>query len=183
MNRKALMWSLCALLYLMQIPFAVAVIIVAVDPNFSDTIFRAITIASIAVCVAAIALCVLNIVAAVRGFRHGADCPCATTVKVKLALIPFFIIWGLFWLGTFNPLLIWAAPVVWVISLFTTYLFMLGGGVQNIAYFARRFSAERKLKYLVYAVLHFIYIADVIAAVLACFDMKNQLISMPAEEI
>lgn len=75
-----------------QIPFAVAVIIVAVDPNFSDTIFRAITIASIAVCVAAIALCVLNIVAAVRDFRHGADCPCVTTVKVKLALIPFFII-------------------------------------------------------------------------------------------
>lgn len=62
-------------------------------------------------------------------------------------------------------------------------MFMLGNGVQNIAYLARRFFTEKKLRYAVYAVLHFIYIADVIAAVLACFDMKNQLISMPAEEI
>ena len=91
--------------------------------------------------------------------------------------------WLILWLGTFNLLLIWFAPPVWLISLSSTYIFMLGGGAWNIVYLIRLFMREKKWRYLLYAVLHFIYIADVIAAVLAYFDRKNKLAVLPAEEI
>lgn len=180
MNRKALLWAICALLYAMQLPFAVAIIIVAVNPDFSAEIVRGIAIASASLCVLIVALCILNITTAVKDYLKGQKyCPYATTAKVKLALIPFFIInfviWAFFWLGTLNMFLIWAAPAVWIISLFTTYVFMLGGGVQNISYLIRRFRDEGNIKYLVFAVLHFIYIADVIAAVLAYLDGRTSL--------
>ena len=180
MNRKALLWAICALLYVMQIPFAVVLIIVAVNPDFSDAVFRGIAIASASACVLVVALCILNIATAVKDYSRGHKyCPYAATMKAKLALIPFFIInfviWALFWAGTFNMFLIWAAPVVWVISLFTTYVFMIGGGVQNISYLIRCFKDERNIKYLVFAVLHFIYIDDVIAAVLAYLDGRTSL--------
>lgn len=180
MNRKALLWAICALLYAMQLPFAVAIIIVAVNPDFSAEIVRGIAIASASLCVLVVALCILNIATAVKDYLKGQKyCPYATTAKAKLTLIPFFIInfviWALFWLGTFNIFLIWAAPAVWAISLFTTYVFMLGGGAQNISYFFRRFKEERNVKHLVFAVLHFVYIADVIAAVLAYLNGKTSV--------
>lgn len=180
MSRKVLPWAICVLLYAMQIPFAVVLIIVAVNPDFSDAVFRGITIASASLCVLAVVLCVVNFAAALKDYFNGYKfCPYAVTMKVKLALVPFFIInfviWALFWLGTFNIFLIWAAPAVWAISLFTTYVFMLGGGAQNISYFFRRFKEERNIKHLVFAVLHFVYVADVIAAVLAYFDYKTFL--------
>ena len=100
-----------------------------------------------------------------------------TTFWVKIALIPFFIInfiiWALFWLATINPFLILFGPFIWVISLFATYVFMIGGGLQNIVYLVKRYLAERQFRYLLYAVLHFIYIADIVAAGLACYDEKK----------
>ena len=68
MNRKALLWAICTLLYVMQIPFAVVLIIVAVNPDFSDAVFRGIAIASASACVLVVALCILNIATAVKDY-------------------------------------------------------------------------------------------------------------------
>lgn len=180
-----MMWIFCALLYAMQIPFLVIIIGIAADPDFSDSVIRAVEIYCGAMCVAIVLLCVVQLVAAVKG--DAACCPLAVTMAVKLALIPFFIInfvvWLILWLGTFNLLLIWFAPAVWLISLSSTYIFMLGGGAWNIVYLIRLFMREKKWRYLLYAVLHFIYVADVVAAALAYFDWKNKLAVLPAEEI
>lgn len=93
MNRKALPWAICVLLYVMQIPFAVVLIIVAVNPDFSDAVFRGIAIASASLCVLVVVLCVLNFAAALKDYFNGQKfCPYAVTMKVKLALVPFFII-------------------------------------------------------------------------------------------
>ena len=185
MKRKIMMWIFCALLYAMQIPFLVIIIGIAADPDFSDSVIRAVEIYCGAMCVAIVLLCVVQLVAAVKG--DAACCPLAVTMAVKLALIPFFIInfvvWLILWLGTFNLLLIWFAPAVWLISLSSTYIFMLGGGAWNIVYLIRLFMREKKCRYLLYAVMHFIYIADVVASVLAYIDSKDELAARPAEAL
>ena len=111
MNRKALLWAICALLYAMQLPFAAAIIIVAVNPDFSAEIVRGIAIASASLCVLIVALCILNIATAVKDYLKGQKyCPYATTAQIEFALLPFvilhFVIWDPFWLGTFSMFLI-----------------------------------------------------------------------------
>lgn len=96
--------------------------------------------------------------------------PTYMTLKIKLGLIPFFIInfvfWGIFWLGTFNVFLILLAPFVWVVSLVSTYLFFLIEGTPNIVFLFDRFFKTKKLLYLACAICHFIYFADIIAALI-----------------
>lgn len=70
MNRKALLWAICALLYVMQIPFAVVLIIVAVNPDFSDAVFRGVAIASASACVLVVVLCILNIATVTYFYGH-----------------------------------------------------------------------------------------------------------------
>ena len=185
MKRKALMWIFCVLLYAMQIPFIGIVIGIAADPDFSDSVIRAVEIYCVAMCAVVVTLCVAHLIAAVKG--DAACCPFAVTMAVKLALIPFFIInfviWLILWLGTFNLFLIWFAPAVWLISLSSTYIFMLGGGAWNIVYLIRLFMREKKCRYLLYAVMHFIYVADVVAAVLAYSDGKHERVEMSAGEV
>ena len=104
--------------------------------------------------------------------------PTEMTLKIKLALIPFFIInfafWGIFWLGTLNVFLIVYAPFVWAISLVTTYLFLLVEGTPNIVFLIDRFFRTKKLIYLGSAILHFIYFADIVAAVIIVEYEKNR---------
>lgn len=91
-----------------------------------------------------------------------------TSLKIKLGLIPFFVInfifWGIFWLGTFNVFLILLAPIVWIVSIITTYLFFLVQGTPNVVFLVKKFSLTKEIIYLIYAILHFIYIVDIIGA-------------------
>lgn len=180
------MWLLCGMLYAMQLPFLVITILVAVAPGLPDAVTAGLFIASAGLCVAVIALCIANLVLAVTRSSQEYR-PCGTTMAVKLALMPFFVInfvlCGIYCLGTLALPLIAFAPPVWGVSLVTTYIYMLGNGVQNIAYLVRRFFATRKVRYAVYAALHFIYIADVAASVLAYIDSKDELAARPAEAL
>ena len=91
-----------------------------------------------------------------------------TSLKIKLGLIPFFVInfifWGIFWLGTFNVFLILLAPIVWIVSIITTYLFFLVQGTPNVVFLVKKFSLTKEIIYLIYAILHLIYIVDIIGA-------------------
>lgn len=82
-------------------------------------------------------------------------------LKIKLLLIPFFIInfsfWLIFWLGTLNPFLI-----------LTTYIFMLIFSMPNVIYLGTNFAKTKKLRYLVYIAFHFIYFLDMVGAYLMC---------------
>lgn len=102
-----------------------------------------------------------------------------TTFKMKIGLIPFFIInfifWAILWIGTLNVFLILIAPIIWVISLFTTYIFLLINGTYNIVYLLKKFFKSKKIIYLVYGILHFIYFADIIGAFLA-YQYDNNLV-------
>ena len=175
MKRNILTCVICVLLYVMQLPFLGWFIAYALNPDLLDGAM-AVIIFSFALGVAVVVLSVISLVAAVKGDGQSFS-PLKTTFWVKIALIPFyiinFIIWALFCLASLFPLIIWMAPFVWGISFFSTYLFMLGGGVQNIVCLIKRYCAERQFKYALFAILHFIYVADIVAAALAYFDDKK----------
>ena len=104
--------------------------------------------------------------------------PNVMTLKIKLGLIPFFIInfvfWEIFWLGTFNIFLIFMAPFVWATSLVTTYLFLLVEGTPNIVFLIDKFFKTKKLIYLGCTILHFIYFADIVSALVIFEYEKNK---------
>ena len=99
--------------------------------------------------------------------------------KIKLGLIPFFIVnfifWAIFWLGTFNVFLILLAPIVWAVSLITTYLFLLIEGTPNIVFLAKKYFMSKEVIYLIYAILHFIYVVDIIGSLLVYEKEKVRL--------
>ena len=176
MKRNILTCAICVMLYVVQLPISGLFVALVVNPDLSETAISAAMLACLAASAVVLVLCILALVSAIKGGIKSFS-PLKTTFWVKIALIPFFIInfiiWALFWLATINPFLILFGPFIWVISLFATYVFMIGGGLQNIVYLVKRYLAERQFRYLLYAVLHFIYIADIVAAGLACYDEKK----------
>ncbi len=106
--------------------------------------------------------------------------PLKMTLIIKLGLIPFFIVnfifWAIMWIGTFNIFLIAFAPTVWAISLISTYLFLLVEGGPNIVYLIDSFFKKKKIIYLICVIAHFIYLADIVGAlVIYQYEKNNKL--------
>ena len=74
-------------------------------------------------------------------------------------------------LGTLNVFLTLIAPIIWIVSLFTTYLFLLIEGTPNIVFLVKKFFNSKDL---IYGILHFIYVVDIVGALLAFKYEKRQ---------
>lgn len=180
-RRTGFMWAQVASMYLMQIPFSGYAIALLAGAEVPASAFWAVTALSVIFCAAACVFATMNTVAAFRGLYAEQVCPYSLTMAVKLALVPFFIInfviWALFVIGSLNPFLIWALPVIICVSVFFTYVLMLGTSVHNIAFLLKKFKDEWNLSCAVYMVLHFIFCLDVLAAVILGIvgDRKTEL--------
>ncbi len=171
---KIISWINFALLYLYA-GLLVAVIAFASinleESEASTTILQGMLLACLGIIGVVLVLGFVNLVLCIKQRGKMTDrFPNAMTLKIKLGLIPFFIInfvfWGIFWLGTFNIFLIFMAPFVWAVSLVTTYLFLLVEGTPNIVFLIDKFFKTKKLIYLGCAISHFIYFADIVAALI-----------------
>lgn len=169
MKNKVLMWLLCISSYLMQLPFLVYFIILMCDVEISDACGVALMILSAILFLVALFLCLLNLLAAVLNLSKKVDNPYKLTMAVKLCLVPFYIInfvlWGLLVIGTLNIMLFWITPVFLVISISSTYLFMLATSIHNIGYSIQRLKETKQIRYIVYIILHFIFCIDVLTAI------------------
>ena len=171
MKNKWLLWSLCIAVYLMQLPFVGLITALLVDTDgVPDAAVVAVELVSLAFCILAVLLCFCNVLSAVLGVFKNSPAPYQTTAAVKIALIPFYVlnffIWAILIIGTLNPFFLGLAIVFLIVSFLSTYVFMLATGVHNIAHLLKRAWEEKDVKEVLWAVAHFIYFADVVAAVL-----------------
>ncbi len=178
MKHKWLLWSLCIAVYLMQLPFVGLIAALLVDTDgVPDTAVVAVEIVCLGFCILSVLLCFANLAAAITGIFKELPAPYRTTAAVKIALIPFYVlnffIWAILIVGTLNPFFLGVAVVFLVVSLLSTYVFMLATGVHNIARLLKRAWEEKDVKEVFWIIPHFIYFADVVAAILLWRREKN----------
>ena len=171
MKNKWLLWSLCIAAYLMQLPFVGLITALLVNAEgVPDAAVVAVELVSLVFCILAVLLCFCNVLSAVLGVFKNLPAPYKTTAAVKIALIPFYVlnffIWAILIIGTLNPFFLGLAIVFLIVSFLSTYVFMLATGVHNIAHLLKRAWKEKDVKEVLWAVAHFIYFADVVAAIL-----------------
>ena len=171
---KALSWVIFSLLSLCGIILLVTIIVAASTSyydEFISLICRGLLLACFCLVCVTLILGFANLLVCIKCYKELSESSFTkTNLVIKLGLIPFFIInfvfWGILWLGTFNMFLLPLAPFVWVISLSSTYLFLLISSTPNIVFVVTKLIKTKDWVYIVYGILHFIYLADVVGALL-----------------
>lgn len=165
MRNKVFMWLLFASVYCMQLPFVIQLVLLMAELEIPQAVIDGVDLISLVFCAITIVLCFVNLLVAALDFSKKIKPPYKLTAAVKLCLIPFyvvnFIISLLFVVGTLNPFLFWLTPVFLAISLVATYIFMIGTSVHNMSYLLKQAIKTKRLKYILYLIAHFIYVADV----------------------
>jgi hypothetical protein len=161
----------------MQLPFLGLIIALFINTEIADSVIIGIEIYSIIMCVLTLLIAFLNIILALLNHGKNIPSPYKITMAIKLALIPFyvinFLIWSIFVIGSLNPFFFIFLPLFLAFSIITTYFIMLATSLQNIVYLWRQFVSQKKLSYLIYAILHFIFCVDVIGSILVYCDNKT----------
>lgn len=179
---KIFSWLNFILLYLYAILLIAIIVFASINTeqsNSSTNIIQILVFACLGVIVAVLVLGLVNLLICLKHYNELIDSSFFNiNLKIKLGLIPFFIInfifWAILWLGTLNVFLILIAPIIWIVSLFTTYLFLLIEGTPNIVFLVKKFFNSKDLIYLIYGILHFIYVVDIVGALLAFKYEKRQ---------
>lgn len=174
---KFISWLSFLLLYI-YIIILVTMVVYATKAETDSLIIKTFVIIGAILAVIILVLGVVNLILCIKLKNEIQNSKIFLLVlKIKLLFIPFFIInfsfWLIFWLGTLNPFLILTAPIIWLISLLTTYIFMLIFSMPNVIYLGTNFAKTKKLRYLVYIAFHFIYFLDIVGAYLTFREKTN----------
>lgn len=92
---------------------------------------------------------------------------------IKIILIPWYIanftLWALMILGMLNPFLFVAIPIMIVLSMFGTYIYMLSSSLNNICLIISNFknkTLEVKPLFIVGMILQLFFCIDIVGAIL-----------------
>lgn len=178
MRVKAVLWVFCALIYAMAILFAAALTVFYVGLT-EEVLSEGVLYAEVALSFCAVALMVLILVFSIAEKFSEDKSPCACTLKVKIALIPFYILTGyscgLLLSDKIAVALLVIIMVIFVIyTIVAAYLFLVFSGMANIVYLIKSVAKQRRTEFVAYIVLHFIPIADIVAAALVYRIKKRE---------
>ena len=115
----------------------------------------------------------------VRVFKPKPE-PYKTVMVAKLALVPFFILnfvyLAIITLGSLNPFLFWFLPIV-IFAMILTYGVLLATSAYTAGHlvYKLRQGEGSFTENIVFLVLHFIYITDVVASVVLYLKNKNNI--------
>jgi hypothetical protein len=179
MKYKGAMIAQCVAAYLTQLPFLGLLIALFINDEIADGVIVGIEIYCIAMCLICLLIAFLNILLAFLNLNKDIKMPYKTTMIIKIVMIPYYIInffiWAIFVIGTLNPFLIIFLPLIVAFSIVTTYFIMLATSAQNIVCLIKQFFKEKSLSCLIYAIFHFIFCADVIAAIMLYSNYKQNI--------
>ena len=121
-----------------------------------------------------IPVCIASVIFSIVSIRKGDNKnPSLLMLILKCALMPWFvinfIICGVLVLGTLNPFLILAMPIIVCILVFCTYLCMVTTSLPDVAYFIgklRNKEARMMPQYVLPIVFMFIFCMDAIGALI-----------------
>lgn len=182
MNRsKVLLIVQTVLMYLVQLPLTVMIALFYIDiDRFGGVIWNLILTSLIGNLVIVFPLGALNLIFALIGLFKRINSPYKTTVIIKLALIPWYVINFFFGFmlvaATLNPFLMLAGPLIIFILCAVTYIYMLGTSLSSYAYTIRGLM-DKKLKINGYIICGFIFMAmfclDIIGSFLLYYNEKE----------
>lgn len=173
---KGLLSAFITTLYLMMISFTALIVLTALEyEGIGNTLFVVgVWVFGVISCILGFANFVLGIVKIFRPKKS----PYKTVMICKLILVPFFVMnfiyLVLIFLGSLNIFLIWMLPIVIFLTILT-YGILLATSVYNIGYLIHRLTHREGavLEQIIFIVLHFLYVIDVVASVVLYVKNKN----------
>jgi hypothetical protein len=165
-------------MYLSQVPLVVGFILLRCVPNIEVSTYLIPLIIYIVLEAIAQLVCLVNlVVAAINITNKKIASPYKFTMLAKIILIPYYIlnVFNMVYLllPVANIFLFVAMPLVIGLKVTLTFFLMLGSGLHNISYLLTRYLKTKDGKYILYIVLHFIFVVDVIAAIVLFAKEKN----------
>lgn len=165
------------MLYACQIVTSVAIVEILMDKNKLASITIDISFLLALVCL------IFAIARALMGLmvyrKRDVESPYKSTLIIKLSLIPFyifnFIFWVLIMIGMLNPFLFIFMPLVLFSAIAAAYLYMVSTSIPNVVYaFVHRTDGSAEGVDALIAVTQFIFVADVVGALLLCIRNKEK---------
>jgi len=168
-------------MYIMHLPLYIFFIIelLSVGGDMENLVSTVLTSTIVLTSVVAL-ICIANIVLSVISIVKGGTDLSKTVKKVKLALIPWYVLnfamCAIMVLLMFNPFTMLGIPMVIAFAMGLTYFLMLGTSLPNVAYYLRRVFVNKEEKLtkprVITIVLHFIFCLDVIGGIV--FHRQNK---------
>ncbi len=175
------------LMYLAQIPFYVALILIRLI-DVETYIGIGLILSGFILTALILPYCLACAIIAILTLIRGGDNPGKTTMVVKFALIPWyffnFILCDLLLLGFLNPFLLIFAPLAIILFVSMTYLIMLSTSIFDIAYGINKIGKrEYKInKFIVFTYIFlFTFCLDVIGAIMFKCKFKDETKSIQTE--
>ena len=169
-------------MYVMHLPLYIMLIIFTL-PNgeaILENAAKPIFISFLVLLILVSPLCLLTAITSIVSIFKGNESPAKTTMIIKLALIPWYVL--NFYLcimliaGFLNPWLMLATPIVAAILICSTYIYMLATSLPDIAYLIR-LLIKKKIRIktsLVFAVIFlFIFCLDIIGGLMFYIITKD----------
>ena len=166
-------------MYVMHSPLYALLILLRFD--ISNGVQKGLLIAALVLTILLFPLCVANIVLAGFSVLYGDFDPRKTTMSVKLALIPWYVlnvVIGLAFVGILaNPFMMVAIPVALAVLIGTTYFYMIATSFPNVAFIIKGFVKQKKpatAATIVSLVFSFIFGLDIIGSLIAYRAKKRE---------
>ena len=128
----------------------------------------------------------INVIFGVINIFRGQKNPLVMTLVCKIILIPWyiinFVIWALLVVGFMNPFLILGIPILLVIGISFTYMYMICTSSLNISYafnLIKNKAIKNKPLLIVSMIFHFILCLDVVGSIMifgACKEKNEQIL-------
>ena len=137
-------------MYLAHLPLYILFVLsfLSVDDALLESLTHGLLIATLVMMALLFFVCILNIVFSVISIFKGETDPSKTVMKVKLALIPWYVlnfIMGILLVSIFlNPFFMIAIPVAIAILVATTYFYMFSTSLPDVAYYLRRVFIKKR---------------------------------------
>ena len=166
-------------MYLMHLPLYIF-FVVELIPLDNEQLVRGLLIATLVLTALMVPVCIANIALSIISIFKGDVDVSKTVMKVKLALIPWYVMnftmCVVFVAVLFNPFMMIGIPFVIAFFVVTTYFCMLATSLPDVGYYIRRVLIKKEEQISAGRVLTiiclFIFCLDVVGSIL--FYAKNK---------
>lgn len=166
----------------MHLPLYILFVLLSIaDGAQAESLTQGFLLASLILTAIVFLICIANIILSILSIFKGETDLSKTVMKVKLALIPWYVV--NFLMGVlivaifFNPFLMIGIPVAVGILAGTAYFCMLSTSLPDVAYYIRRVfikrEEERTARRVFTVIFLFIFCLDVLGAILFRFQNKK----------
>lgn len=167
------------MMYVIQIPLIIGLVLLRFFTELDGKTILIPFIIGICANLLMIPVIVLSILIAIKNSKDSNNC-IKTTIKVKIALIPWYIInflvCFLSFAGMLNPFLIMLAPFVVGVECLVTYIYMASTSIHSALYVLStpQGKDDKNTKVILGIILSFICCLDIVGRILLLTEFKEE---------